>query len=86
MKFNWDECEEVDQVHEALYGTTDFDEELFLQRYRSHNQEVLDYFANRVGDLLVLNFEHGDAFEKLCPFLGREMPVEPFSHFNMRTD
>ncbi len=81
-KFNWAAHDVFNRYHEELYGTTEYDEDVFRERYRRHNREVLDYFADRPDDLLVLDILAGDGFEKLCPFLGVPIPDEPFPHRN----
>ena len=57
-------------------------EDAYLRRYTRHNEEVLRHFAGRPGDLLVMDLSRGDGWEKLCPFLGREVPARPFPHAN----
>ena len=57
-------------------------EEIYAARYEQHNREVMAYFQERPNDLLVLNFAEGDGWEKLCPFLGHEIPEIPFPHAN----
>ena len=57
-------------------------EEVYLGRYSEHNSDVLNWFAQRPGDLLVMNLSLGDKWEKLCPFLGREVLSQPFPHLN----
>ena len=49
----------------------------YLKAYQRHNQEVMDYFKGR-DDLLVINIERGDSWDKLCKFLGRSIPDQPF--------
>ena len=82
LKFAWDRHPHFHEFHRALYGRTDFDAATFLERYRRHNREVLDYFADRPADLLVMDLTAGDGFDRLCPFLGREVPAAPFPHRN----
>jgi len=83
VKFNWQNHKFADEFHTALYGTTQFDETIFLKKYRAYNQQVRDYFANRPNDYLLFNIEAGDGFEKLCPFLGRPIPANtPFPRRN----
>ncbi len=53
-----------------------------IRIYREHNSQVKEYFRNRPGDLLVVDFTSGDGWEKLCPFLGLEIPDVPFPHAN----
>lgn len=71
-------------MHKWLYGKGALkgNEELFLSRYQSHNREVMGYFKGREKDLLVMNFEKGDGWEKLCPFLGHSIPNKSFPHAN----
>jgi hypothetical protein len=57
-------------------------EATFVARYEAHNDEVLAYFADRPGDLLVLRVTEGEGWETLCPFLGLPEPQTPFPHAN----
>jgi len=57
-------------------------ETLFLERYRKHNEEVKAYFKNRPGDLLIIDLEKEDVWNKLCPFLQIPIPSFPFPHAN----
>lgn len=47
------------------------------REYENHHSRVHDYFRDR-SDLLVMDITAGDGYEVLCPFLGRELIVEPF--------
>jgi hypothetical protein len=71
-------------LHEWLYGEGVMagNEELYLERYRRHNQEVKAYFKDRPDDLLVMDLKAGDGWEKLCPFLGVPTPNQSFPHAN----
>jgi hypothetical protein len=51
-----------------------------LQAYREHNQRVQEYFRDRTKDLLVFDVCAGDGWEKLCRFLGKPVPDQPFPH------
>lgn len=84
VKFNWAEHEEFAWFHRDLYGTTEFDADVFLAKYRSHNREVREHFAGREDDLLLLDISRGEGFEKICPFLGLDVPDQPFPHGNKR--
>lgn len=55
-------------------------EQIFLERYNRHNRDVLDHFAERPGDLLVMDLAGGDGWEKLCAFLGKPVPAGSFPH------
>lgn len=59
------------------------DEEL-VARFIRHNAEILEYFKNRSGQLLVVDWEAGDSWPKLCDFLGMPIPDVPFPHLNQR--
>lgn len=57
-------------------------EELFRERYRRHNDEVVEHFADRPGQLLHVDWESGDGWPELCAFLERPVPDLPFPHAN----
>lgn len=50
--------------------------------YINHNRKVHEYFTNRRGDFLEICWENGDSWEKLCSFLGEEVPNHAFPHSN----
>ena len=55
-----------------------------LAVYRKHRQGILEYFKDRPEDLLIMDFAYGDGWDKLCSFLSKEIPDEPFPHANKR--
>ena len=61
-------------------------EDIFIARYERHNKEVLEYFKDRPDDLLVLRLTEGDGWEKLCPFLHKDIPNIAFPHENRGVD
>lgn len=63
-------------------GAPSGNETLYLERYTGHNRDVLAYFEGRPDDLLVMDLTAGDGWEKLCGFLGFEIPAIPFPHAN----
>lgn len=63
-------------------GCPEGNEDTYIARYERHNREVLEYFAERPDDLLVFDLPKGDGWDKLCPFLGHEIPDKPFPHAN----
>jgi hypothetical protein len=67
-------------AHEWIYGvrTARGNEDAYIHRYEEHNREVQVYFADRPGDLLVMDITQGDGWEKLCPFVGQEIPLLDF--------
>ena len=44
-------------------------EQIFLERYRKHNADVMDYFRDRPNDLLILDIETEELWEPMCKFL-----------------
>ena len=63
-------------------GLPKFNKENTLHKYREHNKGVIDYFKDRPNDLLVMNISEGDGWDKLCPFLGKEIPDAEIPHLN----
>ncbi|HNX69324.1 MAG TPA: sulfotransferase [Candidatus Omnitrophota bacterium] len=53
-------------------------EEAFLEIYRKHEENVKTYFAKKPRNLLTVCWENGDGWEKLCAFLEKPVPAQPF--------
>lgn len=70
-------------LHEWLYGEGVLlgNEELYLQRYRQHNEAVKQYFMGR-SDFIEMNLAAGDGWGKLCKLLGEPIPRKAFPHSN----
>jgi hypothetical protein len=72
--------------HEYIYGRgkglPKDDKKHTIDVYNKHNEEVIEYFKDRPGDLLILDFTKGDKWEKLCAFINKEIPDVPFPHYN----
>jgi hypothetical protein len=73
----------VPVLHRALYGTAEFDPVKFADAYRKHVDSVKAYFSKRPQDLLIMNICGGEGWEKLCPFLERQVPDRPFPRLNV---
>ncbi len=56
--------------------------ERFAEEYESHNEAVVNWFANEPERLKVLCWENGDEWDELCSFLDKETPDQPFPHLN----
>lgn len=71
-------------MREWIYGVghPQGNEAIYLERYNRHNREVLEYFADRPQDFLLMDLAAGDGWDKLCPFLGLPMRTDPFPHAN----
>lgn len=63
-------------------GAAKGNEEIYIEVFEKHNREVIDYFKERPDDLLILNLSKGDGWEKLCSFLEKDLPNEPFPYTN----
>jgi hypothetical protein len=79
--------EKVDDINrelrKQLYGTIDFDADLFAQAYDRHETHVLHYFAERPHDFLVFDICGGRTdWERLCSFLSAPVPIVPFPNTN----
>ena len=57
-------------------------EEDYIKIYKEHNREVTGYFTDRPDDFLILNWEQGDGWQKLCNFLDKDIPNASLPHRN----
>jgi len=78
----WNQDPFTNRVHQITYGRRDFEPDVFLARYRRHNEEVLDYFRNRPNDLLIMNMDRGGGWQELCGFLQVPVPDVPYPYIN----
>lgn len=71
-------------MREWIYGVGHplGNEEIYLERFKRHNREVLTYFRDRPGNLLVMNLEGGHGWTELCGFLDRKVPLTDFPFVN----
>jgi len=72
---------DYERVRKILYGYNGFHETKFKLAYVKHHRQVRRYFENR-NDLLILDITKGRKWEKLCSFLGKEIPNTLFPHLN----
>lgn len=79
---------EVTPMRTWIYGVgcPQGNEEIYIKRFESHNQDVQSYFKGRPKDLLVLDLSKGQIWEHLCPFLGVDIPDISFPHMNKASD
>jgi len=78
FRHQWEDDPFSHRVHLELYGRRQFDESVFLARYRRHNLEVAEYFKDRPADLLVMNISEGAGWYELCGFLKQPIPAVPY--------
>ena len=67
-------------------GCPEGNEDIYVRRFEGRNDGVFDYFKDRPDDLLVLPLTEGEGWARLCPFLGKDIPNEPFPHANKAGD
>jgi len=75
---------EETEMRTWIYGVGDprDHEDVYTERYERHNREVREYFKDRPGDLLIVNWAEGDGWKEMCAFLGEKVPSKPFPHAN----
>lgn len=76
--------ERLNEIRQILYQLPfpNVSDDQLIERYNKHNEEVLSYFKDRSKDLLVIDWEKGDGWSKLCNFLNLNIPNQPFPHEN----
>lgn len=62
------------------FGCMTFERDRFAYVYELHRSNVEAYFSARPEDLLVLDCSDTGAWEKLCRFLDRPVPEQPYPH------
>jgi hypothetical protein len=54
----------------------------YLNRFNRHEQEVRTFFSDQPERLLILRIAEGEGYEKICPFLDKDIIKEPFPFRN----
>ena len=70
--------DDVRETQMRVYGIGGFDRDTFRRAYDRHMADAAEHFGGRPGCLLTMDVCAGEGWEKLCPFLGRPIPSEPF--------
>lgn len=70
------------EYRREAYGTHEYNEQVLIESYEKHNQEVKNYFRD-TNKLLVLDISEPDKWEKLCSFLGVKKPSVPYPTTNV---
>jgi hypothetical protein len=65
-----------------IFHGIDYDEDYLSILYDNHFRNVEYYFKDRKQDLLVIDICGGEGWEKLCPFLRKDIPHVSFPHRN----
>lgn len=69
-----------------LYGSEFFDPELWRIGSKYHELAVRGYFADRPGDLLIIDICAGQGWEQLLPFLGAALGPFPWENVFQAVD
>jgi hypothetical protein len=63
------ESEKGKRIRIDTFGAYIFNKERYGYVFDNHKKNVSEYFKNRPNDLLVLNLDEGDGWEKLCIYI-----------------
>jgi hypothetical protein len=64
------------------FGFRTVDRAGWIREREAYLRDLNAYFAGREANLLVIDIPGGDGWEKLCGFLGRPVPDQPFPFEN----
>lgn len=79
----WNQGGIDDEIRYVTYGSEKYDKKSLLNAYKSHHDDVLEYFKNRTDDFLQINIDQSRiTFADICPFLGLEVPKFEFPKSN----
>jgi len=65
-----------------IYGSIEFDRSKFETAYNNHINDVREFFKDK-DNYLELDICSGDGYQKLCPFLEREIIADSFPLANI---
>jgi hypothetical protein len=69
-----------------IFHCVNYDEDYLNVLYDNHLRNVEYYFKDRRQDLLTIDICGGEGWEKLCPFLDKDVPYVSFPHKNKTVD
>jgi Sulfotransferase domain len=72
------------ELRMKTYGVLKWERDAFLRAYHRHVVAVVEHFANRPRDLLILDIVGGEGWEQLCAFVGKTVPPDAFPHAHAR--
>jgi len=64
-----------------IHGTSDddpYNKEVMTAHYERYNQEVVEYFKDRPGDLLIINIAEPGSYQRFIDFIGAKSPCDDF--------
>lgn len=73
------------ELRYEFYGVLEYNQEVFREKFFTHENQILEYFSDRKSDLLIMDIPSGDGWDMLCPFLNIiDFPNRDFPHINRR--
>lgn len=68
---------------QTCYGVDSFLDHPNLAKkvYSDRNAQIINYFSNSPS-FLILDIDEEDKFEKLCSFLNKDLPIQPYPNLN----
>jgi len=70
----------------AVYGCYSFNRERLSDAYDFHMNSAVNYFKSRPASFLEIKITEGDGWEKLGPFLDKQILLEPFPRILNKAD
>jgi hypothetical protein len=70
-------------LHRKTFGAEIFHRDIFREAYEAHEETVIDYFAQKKKELLIIDICGGDSWAPLCDFLNHPVPEVPFPRENV---
>ena len=71
----------MEEYNVETYGAPYFDEKVWREAHRRHDEKVREYFANRPAeDLLIMDITKGQGWETLIPWVGFENMAFPWAN------
>jgi len=81
----WNTSEIIYRYRREFLGTEKFNKEILKKKYIDFHNDVMNYFAKREEDLLVIKVEDKEKYKNLCEFLGIEEVDIEYPKSNERT-
>jgi hypothetical protein len=73
------------EIRRKIFGTDVYDKDILLKKYEDHKKEVLEFFKDK-DNLLVLDVDLDDKFDRLKDFLGIEKDTPLYPNFHTTKD
>ena len=70
------------EIRRKVYGSVDWDRDLYAQAYQRHDEDVRNYFSDRPNDFLELDIIGGESADRLLEFLGINSRFKSFPKSN----